>query len=35
MSTGEIFLALTIFMLVAFLVALMAEDDNDNGGGMI
>lgn len=34
MSTGEMFLALTIFMLTAFLVALLAEDDNDNTGGM-
>ena len=32
MSTGEMFLALTIFMLTAFLVALIAEDDDDTGG---
>ena len=32
MNSGEMFLFLTIFMLVALLVALVAEiDDNDEG----
>ena len=34
MNSDEMFLFLTIFMLVALLVALVAESNDDDNGGM-
>ena len=34
MSSSEMFFALTLFMALVLVIALLAEDEDDNSGGM-